>query len=307
MYNNYSDSLKGISFRGFKAYADIFVRNSSTVKMLSIIGYDNQIRSISYLINSKKYNESIDIDVDGEYRTYYISNGFYKSKITRLENGMSRLIAYSEDDDGGGMIETFTVVENANDLIRSIYDKIYNLSDLPMIPEWDQYIFDELLDKYDLTGLDVELYGPHNEGKEYFAVSVSTHDGVLVDIISKGIKNGNISIGNNREHSEEFENISGLNDYLDLFSSEIANEIEESFVPKFKPDEEDYSLLLKEYDDRCYQEGIKLFDMQKNVIQSVSNNLDKNDVSLVIGEMGTGKYGFSSFVCYNRTIRVSNL
>ena len=47
---------------------------------------------------------------------------------------------------------------------------------------------------------------------------------------------------------------------------------------------------VNNYDDSCHYGGIEIYEAQKAVIQSAVKNMDKNKTTLVIGEMGVGKY-----------------
>ena len=72
------------------------------------------------------------------------------------------------------------------------------------------------------------------------------------------------------------------------FGDILAQKIQQNFVPKFIPGEQEYSETVNDYDDSCYEAGLELFDAQKSVIQACVNNFKKSDITFIIGECGSG-------------------
>ena len=90
----------------------------------------------------------------------------------------------------------------------------------------------------------------------------------------------------------------GLDSYLNLFGDILASKIQQSFIPKFIPGEDDFSEYVNNYDDSCFHNDIELYKAQKNAIQACVNNLQKSNVAFVIAEMGTGKTAMGAGIAY---------
>lgn len=291
--NNYNKPLLAdVRVEGFSANMDFIVYNRSReVKAVSLIGYDNQIKNINQII-SNETEYSMRLSSEEMPRDLYVPmTGEKESKITKLENGISHSFMKLKGVKDGRNIRDFVITENEEDLATLVFNKLYAFSDVPMLKKWKHEIYQFMLDRGFFNRLTIYTFGKDKIGKEYFGLEFSITDYDIENAISDGLKHKRIVIDENSDISDEFKNISGLDDYLSLFSSNIAEQIESSFKPKFVPGVDKYDALLNEFDQTCYENGINLFNEQKDVIQASSNNLNKNDVTFVIGEMGTGKVG----------------
>ena len=45
---------------------------------------------------------------------------------------------------------------------------------------------------------------------------------------------------------------------------------------------------VNNFDDYCYANGVELYSAQKSTVQASVNNLNINDSTLIVGEMGIG-------------------
>ena len=121
----------------------------------------------------------------------------------------------------------------------------------------------------------------------------------MKNIVKEGLKTKAINIAGNNNPSPILENVTGLNDYLNLFGEILAEKIQTSFKPKFIPGEDKYDDYTNFVDDFIYHEAdIELFEAQKSVIQSVVNNLKVNDTAFIIAEMGSGKTSMGAAIPY---------
>ena len=90
----------------------------------------------------------------------------------------------------------------------------------------------------------------------------------------------------------------GLNDYLSLFGSLLANKIQQKFEPKFVPGSHKFSPYLNTLDDYIHHKGIELYTAQLAVIQANANNFNKNKHGFIVGECGSGKTLQAASTCY---------
>ena len=122
---------------------------------------------------------------------------------------------------------------------------------------------------------------------------------LLVDIISNGLRTGEINIAGNNNPSVLLPSIHGLNDYLDMFGEFLAKKIQTSFKPKFTPGTDKYDQYVNDIDDFIHDKNkIELFEAQKSMIQAITNNWRINKSTILSGEMGAGKTLIASAATY---------
>jgi len=172
------------------------------------------------------------------------------------------------------------------ELYDKFYDKLYKLSPVPVIRDWMPVLLREMskngyIREYAVSGTDAD--------KTFHAFQFDIQTSALRNIISEELKKGTILISNHAGVSETMAEISGLDSYLNRFRDNLARRIQGSFAPRFIPDSDSYSDVLEDVADyAAYMGNLDLFSAQKGVVQAVSNALDHNKVSFIVGEMGTG-------------------
>ena len=267
-------------------------QNTNRLVFFSVIGYPGAMKSnISKIKEETKpfaYMRGIGslsmvrngYDIEQKRQTngdYIHTIGFLKDKFSEYANGTEELMAYiyySTDDNG------------AEDRNQKIYDKLYKHFSIPMIPEWKDYIINELRENRKIY--DLRIVTGHDERK-FNACGLYVNSNELTRIIVEGLREGNISIKGSNEPSMLMESIDGLNDYLNVFGETLAAKIQASFRPKFIPGQDSYSESTNDYDDSIFSTGIEMYEAQKSLVQATVNNLKKEDTTFVVAEMGTGK------------------
>lgn len=253
----------------------------------SLVDNDKELKPYQYEINKKNsiYIESL--------KRYYSNNGakFDIEKRKQSNSDFAHLILNQKDtvetvQNDNELLTAYIYVRDEIDNINSkVYDKLYANTSIPLLEEWMDYIISELRTYSYLRGLRVDSIYEKNPFSCYMLRISNTQ---LLEIVTKGLKNHNISINNSTEDSELMQYIEGLDSYLNLFGETLADRIQNSFHPKFIPGQDEYEEYTNNYDDSCYHNGIELYQAQKGVIQASVNNLKKNNVTFVIGEMGCG-------------------
>lgn len=263
--------------------------------MFSALGFDTSIKEVVAQVNraNNVYCEGL-----GSHNT----GGSDKFEVYRSKDGASdysHVICIRKDtvSDNGVITSTFVMDKELNfnlmdqkdyteDFLNAFYQKLYEATPTPIIPEWSSYLAHQLASRGQL--FKASRYFA-TEGTEYTAFIIRLTAESLFEIVSNGLKRGDIQVNGSNRSSSEMKAVEGMDQYLEAFSGILADKIQTSFEPKFVPGKGTYNENLQTFSDYVSYRGVDLYDAQKAVMQASSNNLDKNDVSFIIGEMGTGR------------------
>ena len=267
-------------------------QNLNRLVFFSVIGYPAAMKSnISKIKEETKpytymrgvgslsmLRSGYDIEQKKQSNGDYIHTiGNLKDRFTEHNNGTEELMAYIYYSTGENSLE---------DRNQKIYDKLYKHFSVPMIPEWKDYIMTQLENRNKIY--DLRIVTGH-ETRQFNACGLYVNSVDLSDIITNGLRTRNISIQGSNDPSILMDSIEGLNDYLNVFGETLAAKIQASFRPKFIPGVDSYSQSTNDYDDSIFSTGIEMYEAQKSLVQAAVNNLNKEDTTFVISEMGTGK------------------
>lgn len=217
----------------------------------------------------KGYDIETKRQTDGDY---VHAVGYLKDTVTEQDENVT-LKAYVY----------FTSIEDRN---NKIFNKIYKAFSTPMLEEWKEYIVQRLVDRRNIYLLE---YKTSHEELPFRCACINVKEKEVETIISDGLKNGDISVNNSNEPSLLMDSINGLDDYLNVFGETLAGKIQQSFIPKFIPGQQEYTEYVNNYDDNIFGTGIEMYEAQKSTVQAAVNCLNTEDVTFVIGEMGSGK------------------
>jgi hypothetical protein len=252
----------------------------------SLVDNDKELKLYQYEINKRNnfYVESL--------RRYYANIGKYDIEKRKQSNSdFSHLIVNTKDsleqvNDENELLTAYIYVRPEIDTLnKRVYDKLYANTSIPLLEEWMDYLINKFREYNYLRELTVDSIYETNPFKAYM---LRISNSQLLEIVQTGIREHSIRVSNSFEDSELMSYIDGLDSYLNIFGEILANRIQNSFHPKFIPDVDSYDEYTNNYDDSCFYNGIELYQAQKSVIQSSVNNLNKNNVTFVIGEMGCG-------------------
>lgn len=252
---------------------------------------------------SKEVNRKNTVHVNGRFlATNYKAYEVFTSK--QSDSDFAHLVAYKKDaiiiNENverlhayifANLPNSFNIREFARQdlnetLIDSFYDKLYEHTPIPILKEWMPFIVHRLA--MDNMISEIRVTKPDTVNMKIFKMVVRFD--YLFSLISKGLKDKSIEVRPLATNSEAIESITGLDSYLNTFTEVLASKIQESFSPKFIPNENEYSQELQDFADFSSLRGnLSLYEAQKSVIQAASNNLDKNNCSFIIGEQGSGK------------------
>jgi len=245
----------------------------------SLIAYNNIINNV---VNN--INKGTNVYLKGFGYSKAVAKQYNIVKEKQANSDFTHVILYKKDLIKDDFMKLYFYIQDAEHKVEHIYNKLYKNSSTPMLKEWSLYIIKELEQGYYLK--QCQTFDIDNKMKVY---TLSINQNGITNIITKGLRTSEISINSQNNNLSAMNKITGLDSYLNTFSEVLATKIQQSFIPKFIPDESEIDEEVKIYDDYCYDEDIVLYDAQISTIQSTVNNLKTNNVTFVVGEMGSGK------------------
>ncbi len=307
MYKPYEVFINNVSYR---AYVNLYSTRLNELIIMNVIGYNEDIRKIMSQIRQNKKMvfrlgggiDSFKIDKPKEYSL--------RKKTESRSSGVSQLVVekkntfdqdssnfegfiYTTDPEKISMNYDYRYDDPKEKMYKSfsqdIVEKTYNLvklhTSIPLLDEWKTYLAKSLHHTGNIRAY--SLYKVDSITTDYQVFRLAFNDSDIYQIIQNGIKNKEIEI--NANISDQIQDISGMDQYNNTFSDVLAEKIKDNFHPKFDPEKDEYSAKLQKFDRYCQSNKLNLYHSQKAIIQSTATNLNKNDVSMIIGEMGAGK------------------
>ena len=262
----------------------------------------------------RNINKSNSIYIDRERRYVSTHNEKYEIIKKKMPNSDYNHIIISKKDKterlnkheeyADDMYDACIFLKDKDDIEernQKLFDKLYELTPIPLMKEWMNILFERLERMGYIKQLKVITIHTDSKLASYRLIISKSR---LKDVVSGLLSSGVVNINNTSEKSDVIDMVDGLDSYLNIFGDILAERIQNSFVPKFVPDSDDYSLYVNNYDDSCYHNGIELYKAQKATIQSAVENFKTNNVTFVIGEMGCGKTALGSGITYaaNKTM-----
>lgn len=274
-----------------------------TLVFASLVDTAKELKAIQFELNR---NNSVYVE---DHRSYVTTNnGKYEFENRKQSNSeFAHLVANRKDNietlgNDNELLTAYIYIkaieegpELAQELNAKVFDKLYANTSIPIMEEWMSHLVVSFMRRNFLREITVlSMHDP----KPFRAYKLEISKVQLLEIVQAGLRQGNIKIGETQTTSELMECIEGLDSYLNIFGDTLAHKIQESFEPKFDPQKDEYTDWVNFYDDSCYHNGIEIYNAQKATIQAAVNNLEKNNVTFVISEMGTGKTLMGQGIAY---------
>lgn len=272
-------------------------RNSEII-FLSLLGYATTMKVIAKEINKrnqvsvgnryftsqpKAYDVVTSKQADSDFSHAII---FKKDNVFTDTEKNEHLLAYVFTELPSSYRLDDSQGEYPEEILNGVFDKIYKHTPIPLLVEWMPYIVRHLIANNCLTQVFVSK--PDEVNMKVFRLTFQFR--FLSELISRGLNEREIMINGCEQTSEEMTEVTGLDSYLNTFTETLAEKIQQSFIPKFTPGQDEYSEALQNFADfASLRGGLDMYEAQKSVIQAASNNLDKNGAVFIIGEMGCGK------------------
>lgn len=169
------------------------------------------------------------------------------------------------------------------DLFRAVDQK----TAVPLIPEFQDYVLDQLIQRKFLRPLRVKSISRRMEA---WLLRCEEKDKNIVAVLEDGLKSGAIAIPGGVPGLSPLDELKSVTDYLNTFGVTVAERIKKLFVPLFDPAKEPLSpevLAINEYIHG--HAGYSLYDAQLAVSEAVKRRLQRGKVGLIVAECGSGK------------------
>lgn len=294
--------------------SEFYTKNNMPVYM-SLYGYPNDIKQLSRKISKKPY-------IFSQYYTFFPNLHNIK---TEYKPGVGHLIVYLKqqpiykfgsnnimnpgsfffysDKNFDDLRESITFSE---EVPESICDQFYNVvqkyTDIPFLREWSAYVLKETWRNHAFSST-ISCHWK-SDTPDIFPIDYQLDVDEIKNVISKGLRSFDISIpGSNHVTSINLSNVTTLDDYLNTFSTELSNKVQQSFQPLFNPATDTFDKELQKCDDLTqYRRNITLLHDQKSVVNAVCKRLDKAYSAIIVGNMGSGKTVMSIASVYTHSM-----
>ena len=169
-----------------------------------------------------------------------------------------------------------------------LFEELDHKTAAPLIPEFRDYVLDELTARGDLRQLEVFSL---KEKLDAFVLSLKPEDANVVEILKDGLKSGAIAIpGAVPGQPDGFDGVENVTGYLNTFGATVAQRIREQFKPLFDPASEPLSEEVLAVNDTIQAKaGYSLYDAQLAVAEAVKRQLKRKKTALIVAECGSGK------------------
>ena len=168
-----------------------------------------------------------------------------------------------------------------------LFEELDHKTDVPLIPEFQDYVLSELEDRGILQKLTVISI---REKIDAWVLQCDNADANIVSVLEDGLKDGAIRIPGVVKAADGFDAVNNVTDYLNTFGVIVAERIRNQFEPLFDPAAEPLSPEILAINNYIQEHaGYPLFDAQLAVAESVRRQLKKNKLAFIVAECGSGK------------------
>lgn len=168
-----------------------------------------------------------------------------------------------------------------------LFEEVDRKTSVPLIPEFRDYVLDELERRSILKRLRVISL---REKLEAWVLLCRQDDANIISVVEDGLKSGAISIPGTVTDPDGFDGVENVTGYLNTFGVTVAERIRRQFQPLFDPASEPLSpeiLVVNDY-IRAHA-GYSLYDAQLAVAEAVKRQLQKHKCGFIVAECGSGK------------------
>ena len=170
---------------------------------------------------------------------------------------------------------------------RALFEALDRKTAVPLIPEFQDYVLDELQRRRFLKPLRVISI---RERLEAWLLLCKKDDANIVKVLEEGLKTGAIHIPGTVQAPHGFDDVHSVTSYLSAFGVTVAERIREQFQPLFDPAAEQLSPEVLRINDyiRAHA-GYSLYPAQLAVAESVKRKLSEGKSAFIVAECGSGK------------------
>ena len=170
---------------------------------------------------------------------------------------------------------------------RALFEALDRKTAVPLIPEFQDYVLDELQRRRLLKPLRVISI---RERLEAWLLLCKKDDANIVKVLEDGLKSGAIRIPGTLQDPHGFDDVHSVTSYLSAFGVTVAERIRNQFQPLFDPAAEQLSPEILHINDyiRAHA-GYSLYPAQLAVAESVKRKLSEGKSAFIVAECGSGK------------------
>ena len=168
-----------------------------------------------------------------------------------------------------------------------LFEEVDRKTSVPLIPEFRDYVLDELERRGILKRLQVISL---REKLDAWVLYCRQDDSNIISVVEDGLKSGAISIPGTVSDPDGFDGVENVTGYLNTFGVTVAERIRGQFQPLFDPASEPLSPEILAVNDYIREHaGYSLYDAQLAVAEAVKRQLQKHKCGFIVAECGSGK------------------
>ena len=170
---------------------------------------------------------------------------------------------------------------------QALFEALDRKTAVPLIPEFQDYVLDELQRRRLLKPLRVISI---RERLGAWLLLCKKDDANIVKVLEEGLKSGAIRIPGTVQNLNGFDSVHSVTSYLSAFGVTVAERIRNQFQPLFDPAAEQLSPEILRINDyiRAHA-GYSLYPAQLAVAESVKRKLSEGKSAFIVAECGSGK------------------
>lgn len=170
---------------------------------------------------------------------------------------------------------------------QALFEALDRKTAVPLIPEFQDYVLDELRRRGILRPLRVISI---RERLEAWLLLCKKDDANIVKVLEDGLKASAIRIPGTLQDPHGFDSVHSVTSYLSAFGVTVAERIREQFQPLFDPAAEQLSPEILRINDHIREHaGYSLYPAQLAVAESVKRKLSEGKSAFIVAECGSGK------------------
>ena len=170
---------------------------------------------------------------------------------------------------------------------KALFEALDRKTAVPLIPEFQDYVLDELQRRRLLKPLRVISI---RERLEAWLLLCKKDDANIAAVLEDSLKNGAICIPGTVQNPHGFDGVYSVTGYLSAFGVTVAERIRSQFRPLYDPAVEPLSPEILHINDyiRAHA-GYSLRPAQLAVAESVKRKLSEGKSAFIVAECGSGK------------------
>lgn len=170
---------------------------------------------------------------------------------------------------------------------KALYDAVDQKTAAPLIPEFQEYVLEELTRKKILRPL-TSISTTTQMGA--WSLHCTSEDKNIVAILEEGLKSGAIAVPGGSPGPSSLENVGTVTQYLNTFGVTVAERIKDLFIPQFDPAKDVLSPEVLEINEYIRtRAGYPLYNAQLAVAEGIKRQLSHSKVGLIVAECESGK------------------